>query len=251
MVSATPGQPAGQPTRESDSVPRQTPLHRRLRRRQSTATPSGNVERPNERCRSPAASTGRCSPSALVLGAFGIVMVASALSGNEIYKDYPWRQALFLGVGLVLMFVAAAIDYRLLTTLAYPIYLFFLAALVVIKVIGTVAGGAQRWLTVGEFFLQPSELTKIALILALAHFLSSREEKMESIFTPILAFGMLIPAVALIFWQPNLGTALVVVAIGAIMILVAGLRWRHAAFFAALAAAAARPRPGGTCSKTI
>jgi rod shape determining protein RodA len=175
---------------------------------------------------------------ALVLSLFGIVMVASALSGNEVYKDYPWRQALFLGVGLVLMFLTAALDYRLLTTLAYPIYIFFLAALVVIKVIGTVAGGAQRWLTVGEFFLQPSELTKIALILALAHFLSSREEKMESIFTPILAFAMLVPAVALIFWQPNLGTALVVVAVGAIMTLVAGLRWRHAAVFAALAAAA-------------
>lgn len=174
---------------------------------------------------------------ALMLSAFGIIMVASALYGNEIYKDYPWRQALFLGVGLVLMLLAAALDYRLLTTLAYPIYLFFLAALVVLKVIGTVAGGAQRWLTIGEFFLQPSELTKIALILALAHFLSSREEKMESIFMPILAFGMIIPAAALIFWQPNLGTALAVVAVGAIMIVVAGLRWRHATFFAALAAA--------------
>lgn len=176
---------------------------------------------------------------ALVLSVFGIIMVASALSGNEIYKDYPWRQALFLAVGIVLMFVAAAVDYRLLTSLAYPIYIFFLGALVVIKVIGTVAGGAQRWLTVGEFFLQPSELTKIALILALAHFLSSREEKMESILTPVMAFGLLVPAVALIFWQPNLGTALVVVAIGAIMIVVAGLRWRHAAFFAAVAAGGA------------
>ncbi len=176
---------------------------------------------------------------ALVLGAFGIVMVASALSGNEIYRDYPWRQALFLGVGLVLMFVTAAIDYRLLTTLAYPLYIFFLIALIVIKVIGTVAGGAQRWLSIGTFFLQPSELTKLALILALAHFLSSREEKMDSILTPLLAFGLLVPAVGLIFWQPNLGTAMVVVAIGAIMILVAGLRWRHAAFFAAVAAAGA------------
>lgn len=176
---------------------------------------------------------------ALVLSVFGIIMIASALSGNEIYRDYPWRQAAFLGVGVVLMFVAAAIDYRLLTSLAYPVYLFFLGALIVIKVIGTVAGGAQRWLTVGEFFLQPSELTKIALILALARFLSAREEKMESILTPILAFGLLIPAVGLIFWQPNLGTAMVVVAIGAIMILVAGLRWRHAAFFGAIGAAGA------------
>ncbi len=174
-----------------------------------------------------------------MLSVFGIVMVASALSGNEIYRDYPWRQALFLGVGIVLMFVAAAVDYRLLTSLAHPIYLFFLGALVVIKVIGTVAGGAQRWLTIGEYFLQPSELTKIALILALAHFLSSREEKMESIITPILAFGILIPAVGLIFWQPNLGTAMVVIAIGAIMILVAGLHWRHAALFGAIGAAGA------------
>jgi rod shape determining protein RodA len=177
----------------------------------------------------------------LVLSVFGIIMVASALSGNEIYQDWPWRQALFLGVGIILMFVAAALDYRLLTTLAYPIYLFFLAALLIIKVIGTVAGGAQRWLTVGEFFLQPSELTKIALILALAHFLSSREEKMESITTPILAIGMFLPAVALIFWQPNLGTALVAVAIGAVMIVVAGLRIRHAAFFGLLGASAAIP----------
>ena len=177
----------------------------------------------------------------LVLGIFGIVMVGSALSGNEIYRDWPWRQALFLGVGLILMFAVTALDYRLLTTLAYPIYLFFLAALVVIKIIGTVAGGAQRWLTIGEYFLQPSELTKIALILALAHFLSSREDKMESILTPIMAIGLLLPAVGLIFWQPNLGTALSIVVIGAIMIVVAGLRVRHGIFFGLLAGAAAAP----------
>jgi rod shape determining protein RodA len=179
----------------------------------------------------------------LVLGlsVFGIVMVASALSGNEVYQDWPWRQAGFLGFGIVLMFLAAALDYRLLTTLAYPIYFFFLAVLAVMKLIGTVAGGAQRWLTIGEFFLQPSELTKIALILALAYFLASREEKMESIATPILAVGLLLPAIGLIFWQPNLGTALVVVAIGAVMIVVAGLRIRHIIFFGMLAAAAAVP----------
>jgi rod shape determining protein RodA len=177
----------------------------------------------------------------LIMSVFGIVMVASALSGNEIYRDWPWRQAAFLVAGIVLMLIAAALDYRLLTTLAYPIYLFFLGVLIVLKIVGTVAGGAQRWLTIGEFFLQPSEMTKIALILALAHFLSSREEKMESITTPILAAGLLLPAVGLIFWQPNLGTALVVVAIGATMIVVAGLRIRHAIFFGALAAAAAIP----------
>ena len=76
----------------------------------------------------------------LILGVLGVVLVASALSGNEVYQDWPWRQAAFLGFGIILVFVAAALDYRLLTTLAYPIYVFFLIVLLVLKVIGTVDG---------------------------------------------------------------------------------------------------------------
>lgn len=177
----------------------------------------------------------------LALSVFGVVMIASALAGNTVYAAWPWRQAGFLGVGLALMLLAAAIDYRLLTSLAYPLYLFFLIALGIIAVIGTVAGGAQRWFTIGEYFLQPSELTKIALILALAHFLSTREEKMESLLTPAGALALLAPAVGLIFLQPNLGTALSLVVIGAAMLVVGGLRWRHALFFGAAAAGAAVP----------
>ena len=132
-------------------------------------------------------------------------------------------------------------DYRLLTSLAYPLYIILLAFLVVITVIGTVAGGAQRWLTIGEFFLQPSELTKIALILALAHYLADREEKMESLLTPLGALGILAPAVALIYLQPNLSTALSVLAIGVVMLLVSGLRLRHTLLLGGMAAAAGVP----------
>lgn len=172
----------------------------------------------------------------LLLGVFGVVMIASALSGNEIYSNWPWRQAGFLAVGLALMFLVAAVDYRLLTSLAYPLYLIFLGLLGVLKIIGIVAGGAQRWLEIGEFFLQPSEMTKLALILALAHYLSNRQGKMGSILTPLGALAIMAPAVVLIYLQPNLGTALSVVAIVAIMLLVGGLRIGHALLFGGLAA---------------
>jgi rod shape determining protein RodA len=179
--------------------------------------------------------------SVLLLSGFGVLMIASALSGNQVLASWPWRQAAFLAVGVVLLFLTAAIDYRLLTSVAYPVYGLLLLSLVLITVIGTISGGAQRWLALGEFLLQPSELTKIGVILAMAHYLSSRGERMESLIGPLGAIALLLPAVILIYMQPNLGTALSVLFIGGVMLLVGGLRWRHAAAFAVAAAAAAVP----------
>lgn len=175
----------------------------------------------------------------LLLCSFGVLMIASALSGNELYATWHLRQIGFLAAGLVLLTLTAAIDYRLLTSVAYPLYLVLLAFLMVIAVIGTVAGGAQRWLEIGEFFLQPSELTKIALILALAHYLADREGKMDSLLTPLGALAILAPAVVLIYLQPNLSTALTIVAIGATMLIVGGLRIRHALLMTGVAVAGA------------
>lgn len=175
------------------------------------------------------------------LGVFGVVMIGSALAGNELYSTWHLRQAAFLGVGLILMLVAAAVDYRLLTSVSYPLYLVFLAFLALVAIIGTVAGGAQRWLTLGTYFLQPSELTKVAVILALAHFLDGRQEKLDSLLTPLGAIALLIPGIALIYLQPNLSMALSVLVIGGVMLVVAGLRVRHAVFFGVVAAAAAIP----------
>ena len=69
----------------------------------------------------------------LALSLFGVVMIASALSGNVVYASYPWRQPAFLGIGLVLLFVAAAVDYRLLESVAYPLYGILLAFVAVIS----------------------------------------------------------------------------------------------------------------------
>ncbi len=175
----------------------------------------------------------------LILCAFGVLMIASALAGNEVLASWPLRQAGFLAIGLILLFLAAALDYRLLPSITYPVYALLLAALVAIAVIGTTAGGAQRWLTLGEFLFQPSELIKLGVILVLAHYLSTREEKMESFFTPTLGILLLAPAIVLIFLQPNLGTVLVLLVIGGTMFFVGGLRWRHILVLVGLGAAAA------------
>ena len=177
----------------------------------------------------------------LLLTGFGVLMIASALSGNEVLARWPWRQAGFAAVGLVLLFLAAAFDYRLLGSVAYGIYGLLLATLMVLSAVGTVVGGAQRWLSLGDFLLQPSELIKIGVILALAHYLSSHEGRAESLFTPVGALLILLPAVLLIYLQPNFSTALSLLVIGGMMLLLGGMRWRHAIFLLAVAAAAAVP----------
>ncbi|HEX9115827.1 MAG TPA: rod shape-determining protein RodA [Anaerolineae bacterium] len=178
---------------------------------------------------------------ALLLSAFGVMMVSSALSGNQVLADYPLRQAGFLAVGLVLLFVTAAIDYRFLTSIAKPAYLFLLGMLLVVAVLGTISGGAQRWIALGELFLQPSELIKLAVILLLAQYLADREETMHRLTTPFGAILIIVPAVVMIYLQPNLGTALCVLVIGAVLLMTGGLRWYQAIVFLGLAALAAVP----------
>jgi rod shape determining protein RodA len=180
---------------------------------------------------------------ALSLSVFGVVMIASALSGNEVLAQWPWRQAAFLGLGIVLLLLAAAFDYRLLGSVAYLIYGGLLAALLIIYAFGTVSGGAQRWLAVGDYLLQPSELAKLGVIVVLAHFLATREARgrLGSILTPVVAVIMLAPAVALIYLQPNLSTALSLLAIGGMMLLMAGMPLRHMVLMGLAVAVAAVP----------
>ena len=135
----------------------------------------------------------------LLLSSFGVLMIASALAGNEVLADWPWRQAGFLAIGLILLFLTAIVDYRLLTSITYPAYGLLLIALVLIWLTGTIVGGAQRWLVVGDFFLQPSELMKIGMILALARYLSDREDQTGNLLTPLGAILVIAPAVILIY----------------------------------------------------
>ncbi len=165
----------------------------------------------------------------LVLAAisgFGAVMLFSVAGGDV----DPWaqRQVIRFGIGLALLVVVALIDIRLWMKAAYPFYGFALVLLALVPVFGTKAGGAQRWIDLGAFQLQPSEFMKIALVLALAAFYERlpREEVSKPLKLAVPLLMILVPTL-LVLKQPDLGTAILLLAGGLGMLLVAGLHWGY------------------------
>ncbi len=174
---------------------------------------------------------------ALLVG-LGILMVSSATANSPGLEELPLRQAIYAGVGFLLLAVGAAIDYRSLTALRWPLYGTMLVFLAVVFVIGQALHGGQRWIDVGPVQVQPSELAKLAFVLVLASFLGSRGETARGLKTVALSLILLVPPVALIYLQPDLGTALVLVFVWGAMVFAAGVRLTYLGVLAAGALAA-------------
>ena len=98
----------------------------------------------------------------------GVAMLYSAANGN--FDPWASRQAIRYGAGLVMMIGIALIDIRILLSWAYGIYGVALAMLALVEIMGISGMGAQRWIDLGFFQLQPSEVMKMALVLALARY---------------------------------------------------------------------------------
>ncbi|HEX4637622.1 MAG TPA: rod shape-determining protein RodA [Rhizomicrobium sp.] len=167
----------------------------------------------------------------------GIAMLYSVAGAR--FQPWALRQIGHFTLGLIVLLAAAVVDIRVWMSLAYPAYGFALLLLIAVDVVGHVGLGAQRWISIGPLDLQPSELMKIALILAMARFLHGKST--EEVSKPIpLAIGLAmigIPAIFVVL-QPNLGTTLIIVADGCSMLFLAGLSWWWIApTFAAIAAA--------------
>jgi rod shape determining protein RodA len=144
-------------------------------------------------------------------------------------KIDPWadRQMMRFGVGLLVMLVIAVVDIRWWFQLAYPIYGISLLLLVAVEFVGRMGKGAERWIDIGPLQLQPSELMKIALILALSRFLHGVLVDDVSRPTRLFAALMLIALPAgLVLIQPNLGTAMILIVGGCGLIFLAGLSWK-------------------------
>ncbi|HYO50700.1 MAG TPA: rod shape-determining protein RodA [Chloroflexia bacterium] len=166
----------------------------------------------------------------LVASAVGIIMVFSATKathgGSITLGDFTSRQAIYAFAGLVLMLVLARINYRFLESFTLPFYFATLGLLGLVMVLGHVGGGSQRWLNLGFFPIQPSEIAKLALIITLAKIFSDHEREMHRARWFILAAVVTgIPA-AIVLEQPDLGTALMLVAIFLGMTLGAGVKAR-------------------------
>ena len=154
----------------------------------------------------------------------GIAMLYSVAGAR--FQPWALRQIGHFTLGLIVMLLAATIDIRMWMSLAYPAYAVALLLLVAVDIVGHVGLGAQRWISLGPLDLQPSELMKISLVLALSRYLHGKS--VEEVSKPVpLAIGLAMIAIPAIFvvLQPNLGTTLIIVADGCSLLFLAGLSW--------------------------
>lgn len=161
----------------------------------------------------------------IVLGLFGLVTIWSASGGGPITPgSQVVRQGFYLFTGLIAMFVLSTIHYRFLKSFAVVFYLGSVALLVSLLVVGSTEGGSTRWLMIGPLSLQPSEVAKIAVIIALAAFISERQDEMERFSNFLISIAIVGLPMGLVFIQPDLGTTGVFAAIWLGMILMSSTR---------------------------
>jgi rod shape determining protein RodA len=168
---------------------------------------------------------------AALLAAVGLVMAytnsieagTTVLEPGSIFQ----RALMWTGIGLVVFLVMTVFDYRWLKTVTWPLYVVNVGLLVMTLAIGSGVGGSARWVEVGPFTFQFSELAKILMIIVLATYLGNREGRLDSLGAILGACLLMAPPVALVMMQPDLGTSLVLISILAGMLFMSGasLRW--------------------------
>ncbi|MEI8397047.1 MAG: rod shape-determining protein RodA [Rhodospirillaceae bacterium] len=158
----------------------------------------------------------------------GVALLYSAAGGR--WEPWAMRQLVRFIPGFVIMLIIAIVDIRIWLRFAYGIFAAMLALLVAVEVMGQVGMGAQRWIDLGFFVLQPSELMKPALVLALARYFHGLT--LDQIGRPLMLIppmGLVFLPVGLVLLQPNLGTALLLTFTGAAIFWCAGVRlWKFA-----------------------
>jgi rod shape determining protein RodA len=175
------------------------------------------------------------------VAAIGVVMVYSATNRKLAAQGvdphfYLKRQALFFAVGFGIMLLTAVFDYRIYRDFALLVYgatVFALA--LVVSPLGASSKGHQAWFPLGSFQLQPSELSKIALVLCLAAYIGNRRDRPLDARALVTILGLAALPMGLIMLQPDIGTDLVFAAILAAVLVVANARPRHLVALALIA----------------
>ncbi len=172
-----------------------------------------------------------------VIGLFGIILAtrspveAGDNAVSEIFGSFNMRQVklqiIWFVSGLVLMLVVVSVDYHTIVDLSVYFYWIVVAMLIAVKLKGQTRGGAQSWIPIGPYQLQPSEFAKISVILSLARIMSKKEETGINNFGSMaqILLTLAVPFVFIVI-QPDLGTALVLIVIFMGMIFVAGIDYK-------------------------
>lgn len=167
---------------------------------------------------------------------FGLIMIASAgISYSHIRFGDPYyffKHQLFFGVipGLLTLYVVQKIDYNFWKKIAFPLFVVSLIFLVLVFVpgFGSRIYGASRWLKLGPFSFQPSEMLKLSIILYLAAWLESRAEIVKDFYEGLMPFGAVVGLVSfLLIKQPDIGTLGIIIAISVSIFFVSGAKLYH------------------------
>ncbi|MBT5570482.1 MAG: rod shape-determining protein RodA [Alphaproteobacteria bacterium] len=173
----------------------------------------------------------------VLTASIGFAMLYSAANGS--FDPWASRQISRFAVGVALMLMVALVDIRLWLRGSYFIYGACLMLLAAVELKGSIGMGAQRWLDLGFFQLQPSEVMKITVILALARYFHGFDVdeagRLRNLWIPVL---IVVAPIALVLRQPDLGTAMVVAMVGGSMFWLGGARlWQFGVVAAGVAAA--------------
>jgi rod shape determining protein RodA len=170
--------------------------------------------------------------SGMALMAFGAVLIysGSLTTYGDITASFSHpvvRQVLFAAVGLGLAMLLALLDYRALGAVSVALYLAAIAALLFVLAVGETAYGSRRWIVVGDTNVQPSEIAKLVIIIVLAKYLADRQERVTEPKVFLTSLGLAALPTALVFAEPDLGSAVIFVAIWLGMVILAGARPSH------------------------
>jgi rod shape determining protein RodA len=181
----------------------------------------------------------------LVLGTIGLAVCSLVVIAGATKDDIPGqpgyyvtRQAVYFGVGVVLMAVLSRIDYSRLRELKYGIYAVLMVTILAVLALGATAKGAQRAIQLPFFSFQASELGKVLLVLVLSAIVVDRSRNINQRETTSLVMLLTLVPCLFVIAQPDLGSGLVYIVISLAVLFVAGSSWRHFAGLFALGAVA-------------
>jgi rod shape determining protein RodA len=170
----------------------------------------------------------------LLLSVFGIVMIRSAVAGNEELAGTVQSQAIYVGLGMVIILITTMINYRFLASLSRILYVLAIVLLIGINLIGEEAFGSTRWFQVGVINIQPSELAKIVMVLVLANYFSQSSGKPRDLRWILMSLLLTAGMVVWILLQPNLSTSIVILVIWFSMLWMSGLPTKFILIFGIL-----------------
>ena len=157
----------------------------------------------------------------------GLATVYSATYTSKGPSSLYYRQLVWLAIGVIVMLLALVVDYHTVARYAYVLYAASLVLLLLVMAFGKTGMGAQRWLAIGPFAFQPSELAKLSVTLALARYFAEDPKRGGYDLRDLAIPGVMVMVpLVLVLKQPDLGTALMLLLTSSLIIMIAGIRVR-------------------------